>query len=732
VTELKDKQRTHLPTLHVLVFGMAMQAAQLSRPTGHSIAKLCAMATINKKRRLHGSGTNNPNINSTILTKDQNRSSVNAFGSALKASLDQNRRLQFQIITALESLSHQKAVNRNRAAKLTRELYLQTEGFPRENVDNNQEHVSPAISGNAYAGEVRTLLESFAKPKNETNATSEKIRTGSVEEEEASTEVDKNMGESPTGATETITAETAPVETQETTAFQEASKVQNSAQEQHSPTIASPQPVAEEERNTQRVQSRARRQLSQSRKALEKTWGWNLYWEEGNKVQGDPLNRPFFTDPIGSTPESNADTLYRRQIEIQVQDREHLPDLSPPWTKTEDKLLEALVKAALEEVAKAPDANAESSRIQDEPQVTIPKIDFEKIAEKLEKKRKSDNTNAPRKQPRTAQECFLQYQRLQDEKQPRMTKAEESKVLKEVQKYHKTTTTVESANLGSNDKEHEPNSDVNDFQDEYVDWEAVARAVGNSRSPWQCFATYQRLRPACTYPSIAASTAPRKLVWTPKQDEILLTYIAANGPQFLLDMDAVTEMSRNFFPDKSAKQILLRASQTMVNVKFRQGAWTTREERKLVLAQKIYRKDSVRLSVQFPTRSPRSVREKWNRTLDPAYNKARPFSKQEDQRLVQVVRDELNTPQLKTNYISTSGISWFEIAREHFPDRRPEQIQMRWMYELASNDDLLRKMKVDLLAQNKLHGKNKDDFVLKVAKKKQGEKPGQKNAKRKR
>jgi len=44
----------------------------------------------------------------------------------------------------------------------------------------------------------------------------------------------------------------------------------------------------------------------------------------------------------------------------------------------------------------------------------------------------------------------------------------------------------------------------------------------------------------------------------------------------------------------------------------------------------------------------------------------------------------------------------------------------------------LRKMKVDLLAQNKLHGKNKDDFVLKVAKKKQGEKPGQKNAKRKR
>ena len=236
-----------------------------------------------------------------------------------------------------------------------------------------------------------------------------------------------------------------------------------------------------------------------------------------------------------------------------------------------------------------------------------------------------------------------------------------------------------------------------------VDWTAVTKAVGNDRSPWQCFTTYQKTQPPIP-----------KLEFTPEQDELIMTYVAAMGPQFVLDRAAAMDMCRKLFPEKGAGQLLVHTTMSLVNVKLRQAAWTIDEERKLVLAQKVYRDDPFRVQHQFPQRSARSVREKWNRTLDPSFTKSRPFSKQEDDLLKRVLQEKL-----KDATASSSKINWFEMARENFPDRRPEQLQQRWLYELASNDDLLRKIKVDLLDQHKaVHDeKTQADFVLRVAKK---------------
>ena len=573
------------------------------------------MATNNSKKRA------NANAAANLST-----GSLKVFASSLKTSLDQNRQLQKQILSALESLSTQKANNRRKASRLTRELYLETEGIQR-----NGSIETPELCKEANVDEVKTLLKKVVAGDDDTAAAAAATTTTTANSSEAA-EQEGALGKSKNASSSTLTA----------------------------------------------VQERAQHQLKRPKPQVKKLWSSDLYREWNKGIFCDPLNRSFFSDPLGSTPQVNPETLKRRRIEAHVEEEIHLAHLSPQWAKPEDKLLETLVSA---EMALAQEeGNAQQQ----------PTIDFEKIAKELEAKRKPDKDLLTR-QPRTGQECKLQYERLQFEKQPRMTKSEEAKVVEQVQSMH---------------AELNPGEEDNDG----VDWKAVAEAVGNNRSPWQCFSAYQKIRPPTAYASIQ-STVANKLVWTPKQDEILLTYIAAMGPQFILDMNAAAEMSRKFFPDKTAKQITLRCNQTMVNPKLQQAMWTVYEERKLVLAQKVYRDDSQRVPSQFPQRSARSVREKWNRTLDPAFNKARPFSKQEDKLLRRVIKTKLE------DTTNVSGISWFEVAKANFPDRRPEQLQQRWTYELASNDDLLHKMKVDLLAQQQVHGQTQDDFVLKVAKK---------------
>lgn len=575
---------------------------------------------------------------------------LKAFAASLKTSLKQNRQLQKQILAALESLSRQKENNRRKASQLTRELYLETEGIERQQ-DGSAKPPAMETYKEANVKDVKTLLQKVIKGQDKDDD------SGSGDDVDASMMKAQNTDLPERNA-------------------------DPSGEQTEAPGNSDSSLKADESSQTLTVvQARAKRQLKRNNRDLLKAWSSDIY-----RFPVEPLDTPFFIDPVGSTPHPNPDTLKRRNIEAQRQDKLHLAHLFPDWNGVESKCLEQLVMEAI-------------AKQQEQEQTQQPAINFELIAKKLEEKRKPD-AKLPRKQPRSAQECQIQYQRIQCEKQPKMTKTEVTTVVQEVQRL------IQEA-MSQNQNINEEDAIIN------VDWTAVAKVVGNDRSPWRCFATYQKTKPPVS-----------TLGFTPQQDELLLTYVAAMGPQFVVDRATTNEMCRKLFPEKLASQIATRLAVSLVNVKLRQASWSIDEERKLVLAHKIYREDKTRVQNQFFRRSSRSTREKWNRTLDPSFTKSRPFSKQEDELLKRVLQEKLQNATA-----DSSGLNWFEMARQNFPDRRPEQLQQRWAYELASNDDLLRKTKVDLLAKQKAaHGeKTQADFVLKVAKK-----PSKKGSKRKR
>ncbi len=145
-----------------------------------------------------------------------------------------------------------------------------------------------------------------------------------------------------------------------------------------------------------------------------------------------------------------------------------------------------------------------------------------------------------------------------------------------------------------------------------IDWYNFAikyRDKISQQSPWRCFCLFR-------------SSTQNQTTWTSVEDELLLKYLAVQGPQYLLQGDCAVQTCRNLFPDRSTKQLILRAQSSLINPNYVQSSWGTNEKRKLALLVRAYSNEpnpinSVSRAVHFPHRASRSVAEKWINTLNP-------------------------------------------------------------------------------------------------------------------
>jgi hypothetical protein len=75
---------------------------------------------------------------------------------------------------------------------------------------------------------------------------------------------------------------------------------------------------------------------------------------------------------------------------------------------------------------------------------------------------------------------------------------------------------------------------------------------------------------------------------TPAEDQLLLQYMAASGPQFVVDGDAMVHIAAHLLPGRSRKQVLARVNQSILNPNLHRDAWSEEEERRLAICMKVY------------------------------------------------------------------------------------------------------------------------------------------------
>jgi Myb-like DNA-binding domain len=390
------------------------------------------------------------------------------------------------------------------------------------------------------------------------------------------------------------------------------------------------------------------------------------HWKEtsvgvAQQPPGNPYrrwNRLFFVGPDGSTPEPNTDTHRRRKLEGST----FFYHLQPPWSTEETKALTAIVK------------ELQQQRTGSE------NIDFEEVSRLMHQKwigKASTHKYHLRaaSSPRTADECKIHHQSLTKKKSSPFSKEESLSILEQVH--------LQAGN---------------------PDWESIADSLPTERSAWECLVAYQtKLKPAQPQP------------WTPAQDELLFKYIAASGPQLVVDGAQVMHLASRLFPSKSRTQISTRINQSLLNPNLRHDRWTDEEERKLAICMKVYKNSSRDLSLastHLPNRATKSVADKWHRSLNPEYS-SRPFSKNDDDALMDALRKE-------------GCLGWTELSRKYFPDRHPQRLHSRWS-EIATDDDILARSGDALVRERtKRSGRssfegdgvfNADDFIVQVKKK---------------
>jgi hypothetical protein len=253
------------------------------------------------------------------------------------------------------------------------------------------------------------------------------------------------------------------------------------------------------------------------------------------KWNHDPFRkwtRRFFVDPDGSVPAPNEDMIKRRRLE----EGKFFYHTCPPWSNKE---IETLLAITTEILAKKKDNdNADSSC-----------LDFAQVARTLEERTKSvDRLKCPTTRPRSADDCRLKYAEMRRENPP-FTKDELMKILEQVHLHNGNPP-----------------------------WQDVATLLNRTATAWQCLLAYQ-----------TKLTSSRSSPWTREEDEVLLKYVAAMGPQWVLTLGSAADLSAHVLPNRTPKQILARANTTLVNPNLTHGIWSDEEERKLVLCMKVYR-----------------------------------------------------------------------------------------------------------------------------------------------
>ena len=162
---------------------------------------------------------------------------------------------------------------------------------------------------------------------------------------------------------------------------------------------------------------------------------------------------------------------------------------------------------------------------------------------------------------------------------------------------------------------------TNEFDGKDIDWLEIATQLNEKlypdghhrRTPWQCFKYYQ------------SSLEKRAIPWSSDEDELFIKYLAAQGPQYLLQGDSLARINGNLFPHRNPNKISIRTHTTLLNPNYANDWWSKDEEQKLALLMRAYSESGdgtlplkqASQSAHFPRRAQTLVSFKWNRSLCP-------------------------------------------------------------------------------------------------------------------
>ncbi|CAJ1951330.1 unnamed protein product [Cylindrotheca closterium] len=155
---------------------------------------------------------------------------------------------------------------------------------------------------------------------------------------------------------------------------------------------------------------------------------------------------------------------------------------------------------------------------------------------------------------------------------------------------------------------------------EETDWSEIAAKL-EDRTAFECLKHFHQ--------KIKEGKASGKE--KPSQDEVvdatILNYVALHGPQFVWDLPSIAHCSALVGGGKfSHRQLRIRANLTQLNPNYNKSTetlkqfWHKDEERKLVIAMKVYKNQANPIqmaSTHFPNRPTPYIAKKWERTLKP-------------------------------------------------------------------------------------------------------------------
>jgi len=403
----------------------------------------------------------------------------------------------------------------------------------------------------------------------------------------------------------------------------------------------------------------------------------------------------FFVDPDKTLPEPNADILRRREWEGDMISMDK--GRFQPWSKNELNLLKTFAEIVREKQSEENDTDTQIKDVD---------IDFRLVTQLVQQEISAQNESlTPFKKKHCRAMCDYRIKFLTEvspsiNKGP-FTKKESLKIIELLHKHHG-----------------------------HPRWDAVARTLNTKRTPFQCFVYAQSKLVTTNMSSSSTNLQCNPTPWSQNDDELVLKFIAASGPQIVINSHAVTFLSQRFFPHLDKYQILNRCHTSLLNPNFNHRKWNEKEERLLVLGMRLFCESDTsinKVSALFPDRASKAISDKWIRSLDPQYI-TQPFTPRDDEALLAAVKSSRR-----------GAVNWNDISKIFV--RQPRRLYNRW-HELANNQDIC-KMKGDsfiksMIAQPGVFGDaikdahdehllNPDDFVVCIRKKKQhqqGQKAG--------